>query len=191
MMWAKRKKREEEDKEEEIEKQYVTGDTPLGRYYNKALNKRFSEEIYSDALSYEMLRQIDKKVDLYGKRTEMLEARVVKLEQAAKGAGGYVGTFSNAHPKPPALILSITKDYNAKLGDFVHVDTTDGPVIVTLPRIDKGDNGDAILIKKMDRSENVIIVRDIEGQGIGTIHRQYSYQVKTVKRELWAMRYKE
>lgn len=81
-MWFKRKgKIGKEEKAEKRQKEYVSGDTPVGRKYNEMLNKHFDKHVYSDALTYELMSTVSKRVDLQVKMTVTLEERVETLER--------------------------------------------------------------------------------------------------------------
>ena len=184
-MLFKKTEKGKEGKIERPQKKYITTDTKLGRWYNKQLNDNYSIKLHSNVLDYEMVMTVKESVDTTNEWLNILEERINRLERAAKEAGGYADTSSKAYPKRHALILPITKDYDAKLGDVILVDATDGAVTVTLPRIDNEVYGDAIVVKKMDHSVNAVTITNIEGQEIGAIRSQNIYQVMTAKCGFW------
>ena len=94
-MWPKRKgkteKEEKAKKAEKRQKEYVSGDTPVGRKYNEMLNKRFDRHIYSDALTYELINTVGKRVDLQMRMIVTLEERVEQLEHMCNITKGVKG----------------------------------------------------------------------------------------------------
>lgn len=121
----------------------------------KELNKREAFEDKRDV-------QIDDTITSSKEQQKLLGRRVKGLEKVAGIGKTYTATSIHAQ-STKAFVRTIkpryiSKDYNAETEDLVLVDAKDGPVTVTLPKITKANDPMSIIVKKMDSSDNSVII---------------------------------